>query len=97
LIPLRHNNYVLKQVSQKKFLRTALSQRSEYALDIVEAMSGFGGFNTVLELAGMGVLTKYLLEQGKFDHPCSEIDRESVAYLKKFSNRWEGKIVEGDF
>ena len=50
----------------------------------------------VLEIGpGTGVLTKYLLEMGR-DLRVAEIDRESVAYLKKHYAALEGRIIEGD-
>jgi 16S rRNA (adenine1518-N6/adenine1519-N6)-dimethyltransferase len=51
----------------------------------------------VLEIGpGTGVLTKYLLEMGR-DLKVAEIDRDSVAYLKKHYPALDGRIIEGDF
>src|SRR6478735_5959009 len=88
----------MKQVKPKKFLGQHFLKDQSIALDIVDAMSGFGSYEKVLEIGpGMGVLTKYLIEQGKFDTSVVEIDRESVAYLKENYKALEGKIIEGDF
>ncbi|NBW36909.1 MAG: 16S rRNA (adenine(1518)-N(6)/adenine(1519)-N(6))-dimethyltransferase RsmA [Cytophagia bacterium] len=54
--------------------------------------------NQVLEIGpGMGVLTKYLVEKTDLQLRVIEIDRDSVAYLKKHFASLEGKIIEGDF
>ncbi len=45
----------------------------------------------------MGVLTQYLLKDDQADLKVIEIDRDSVAYLKKHYPALEGKIIEGDF
>jgi 16S rRNA (adenine1518-N6/adenine1519-N6)-dimethyltransferase len=52
----------------------------------------------VLEIGpGMGVLTKYLIEQDFVDLKVIEIDRDSVAYLKTNYKALDGRIIEGDF
>ncbi|MBI9068067.1 MAG: 16S rRNA (adenine(1518)-N(6)/adenine(1519)-N(6))-dimethyltransferase RsmA [Salinivirgaceae bacterium] len=52
----------------------------------------------VLEIGpGMGVLTQFLLKNKELDLHLVEIDRASVAYLKKKYPELENKIVEGDF
>jgi 16S rRNA (adenine1518-N6/adenine1519-N6)-dimethyltransferase len=45
----------------------------------------------------MGVLTRYLLERKNLSLKMVEIDRDSVAYLKKNYPALAGDIVEGDF
>jgi 16S rRNA (adenine1518-N6/adenine1519-N6)-dimethyltransferase len=53
---------------------------------------------TVLEIGpGMGVLTQFLLKNKELDLHVVEIDRDSVAYLKKNYAALENKIIEGDF
>ena len=53
--------------------------------------------DVVLEIGpGMGVLTKYLLNQTE-NLWVIELDRESVAYLKEHFPQLEDKIIEGDF
>lgn len=53
---------------------------------------------SVLEIGpGMGVLTKYLVAEPRVDLKVVEIDRDSVAYLKKNFSSLEGRIIEGDF
>jgi 16S rRNA (adenine1518-N6/adenine1519-N6)-dimethyltransferase len=54
--------------------------------------------NHVLEIGpGMGVLTKYLLQNTGFETSVIEIDRESVEYLKKHQPVIKERIIEGDF
>ena len=51
----------------------------------------------VLEVGpGMGVLTKYLLEQSH-DVRVAEIDTESIDYLNRHYPDLKGRIIEGDF
>ena len=50
----------------------------------------------VLEIGpGMGVLTRFLLQNPKINLTAIEIDRESVAYLKEWYP--ELNLIEGDF
>jgi 16S rRNA (adenine1518-N6/adenine1519-N6)-dimethyltransferase len=52
----------------------------------------------VLEIGpGTGVLTKYLKEIKEIDLRLIEIDRDSVAYLKKTDPSLREKLIEGDF
>lgn len=52
----------------------------------------------VLEVGpGMGVLTRFLLARKEIKLKVVEIDRDSVAYLKKNFPALEGDIIEGDF
>lgn len=52
----------------------------------------------VLEIGpGMGVLTRHLLDRTDIDLKVVEIDRDSVAYLKKNFTMADRQIVEGDF
>lgn len=54
--------------------------------------------NQLLEIGpGMGVLTKYLVQMPDLQLKVIEIDRDSVAYLKRHFASLEGKIIEGDF
>ena len=51
----------------------------------------------VLEVGpGMGVLTKYLLEEGH-DVRVAEIDTESIDYLNRNFPDLKGRIIDGDF
>lgn len=51
----------------------------------------------VLEVGpGMGVLTRFLLDDGH-DVKVAEIDRESVEYLEEHFPELDGRIIDGDF
>jgi 16S rRNA (adenine1518-N6/adenine1519-N6)-dimethyltransferase len=52
----------------------------------------------VLEVGpGMGVLTKYLLQENKFETSIIDIDRESIAFLHKNFPALGDRIIENDF
>lgn len=54
--------------------------------------------NKVLEIGpGMGVLTKYLLQNPAFETWVVEIDRESVDYLNAHFPELDGRILSQDF
>lgn len=73
-----------------------LTDRS-IAKDIVDSLKA-EGVEKVLEIGpGMGVLTGYLLEKEAYETSVVEIDRESVAYLKKHFPILTDRIIEGDF
>jgi 16S rRNA (adenine1518-N6/adenine1519-N6)-dimethyltransferase len=56
------------------------------------------GLNKVLEIGpGMGVLTKYLLQNPTFETWVVEIDRESVDYLNSHFPELNGRILSQDF
>jgi 16S rRNA (adenine1518-N6/adenine1519-N6)-dimethyltransferase len=55
-------------------------------------------YQRILEIGpGMGVLTKYLLQNENCEVSVVEIDRESVAYLKEHYPQLTSRIIEGDF
>ena len=67
-------------VKAKKHLGQHFLTDEGIAKDIADALTGIG-YDDVLEIGpGMGVLTKYLLQQ-KAKITVMELDRESVAYL----------------
>ncbi|MBN1186379.1 MAG: 16S rRNA (adenine(1518)-N(6)/adenine(1519)-N(6))-dimethyltransferase RsmA [Bacteroidales bacterium] len=54
--------------------------------------------STILEIGpGMGVLTKYLLENKDYTTYVIEIDKESVEYLRSNYPQLDKKIIERDF
>lgn len=68
------------------------------AEDIVKSLTSHSGYKIVLEVGpGMGVLTKYLITKQEFDTYVIDIDRDSIAYLKKHFPILQNKIIEGDF
>ncbi len=69
-------------VKAKKHLGQHFLTDETIAKKIADALTE-NGYNNVLEIGpGMGVLTKYLLQK-KPKITVIELDRESVAYLKK--------------
>ncbi len=55
-------------------------------------------YKDILEIGpGMGVLTKYLLENESYTTSVIEIDRESVAYLKEHYKDLQNRIFEENF
>jgi 16S rRNA (adenine1518-N6/adenine1519-N6)-dimethyltransferase len=88
----------MKQVRPKKFLGQHFLKDKNIASNIVDALSGFTGYKTVLEVGpGMGVLTEFLVKKNQFDVHVIEIDRESVAYLREHFLLPQDRIIEGDF
>jgi 16S rRNA (adenine1518-N6/adenine1519-N6)-dimethyltransferase len=90
--------YRSDKVRPKKSLGQHFLHDQSAAKKIVDGLTLEGGKNLVLEIGpGMGVLTKYLIEMEAVDLKVVEIDRDSVAYLKKNYKALDGRIVEGDF
>ncbi|MBL0742865.1 16S rRNA (adenine(1518)-N(6)/adenine(1519)-N(6))-dimethyltransferase RsmA [Chryseolinea lacunae] len=87
------------KVRPKKSLGQHFLHDQQIARRIVDALEVSGTSPAVLEIGpGMGVLTKYLLEREGLDLKVIEIDRDSVAYLKKnYAVALNNRIVEGDF
>ena len=84
-------------VRAKKSLGQHFLKDEEIARKIVESLKA-EGINHVLEIGpGMGVLTKYLLQNPEYETSVVEIDRESVEYLKKYYPVLTERIIEGDF
>lgn len=83
-------------VRAKKHLGQHFLTDENIAKNIVEALS-LDAYNTILEIGpGMGVLTKYLL-QNKHKIYLAEIDNESIEYLKNnFENVTNDSFI-GDF
>jgi len=68
------------------------------AEDIVKSLQLTSQYKIVLEVGpGMGVLTKYLIHIPSFETHVIDIDRDSIAYLKKHFPALQDKIIEGDF
>lgn len=85
------------KVRPKKFLGQHFLHDQKIALRIVESLQTRYD-QKVLEIGpGMGVLTRFLVEEGKVDLSLVEIDRDSVSYLKKHYPSLESRIIEGDF
>jgi len=81
-------------VRAKKYLGQHFLKDEDIARKIAESLTG--STPRVLEIGpGMGVLTKYLLDDKNLDFHAIEIDRESVAYLH--DHYPELHVIEGDF
>ena len=81
-------------VKPKKHLGQHFLNDEEIAHNIVKAIRSNN--KNVLEIGpGMGVLTKYLLQQEELNFSVVEIDQESVIYLKKKFPKLN--IISGDF
>lgn len=68
------------------------------AMQICRSLTGFGGYQQVLEVgAGTGVLSNYLYQNSNWNVWMIDIDPESVRYLKdKFPEAVE-RLILGDF
>ncbi len=84
----------MNEVKAKKFLGQHFLTDESIARRIVESVTGRS--NHVIEIGpGMGVLTKYLIENKELDFHVVEIDRESVAWLHEHYPTLD--VIEGDF
>jgi 16S rRNA (adenine1518-N6/adenine1519-N6)-dimethyltransferase len=87
-----------KRVRAKKFLGQHFLNDEVIAHNIVKGLNHTSLYNTVLEIGpGMGVLTKYLIEEKAYKTFVIEIDRESVPYLREHYPVLKNNIIEGDF
>lgn len=85
-------------VRPKKFLGQHFLKDQNIARNIVDAISFDGVEESILEIGpGTGVLTNFLLKKSFKEVILIEIDRESIAFLKKNFEAKNLKIVEGDF
>jgi len=86
----------MSKVRPKKSLGQHFLHDQSIARRIVAALQLEKEKNEVLEIGpGMGVLTKYLIQDPAIDLTVIEIDRDSVAYLKLHYP--DLRIIEGDF
>jgi len=85
-------------VRPKKSLGQHFLHDANVAHRIVDALQIEPLGPRVLEIGpGMGVLTQILIKRDNIELKVIEIDRDSVAYLKKNYAELHGKIIEGDF
>ncbi|MFN8713488.1 MAG: 16S rRNA (adenine(1518)-N(6)/adenine(1519)-N(6))-dimethyltransferase RsmA [Bacteroidota bacterium] len=88
----------MNTVRAKKHLGQHFLRDENIARKIAESLRNEAGYSQVLEIGpGMGVLTKYLLEQTTFETWVAEIDTESVAYLQEHYPQLTPRIIAGDF
>lgn len=86
------------KVRPKKSLGQHFLNDQNIARKIVESLTTHKEQGNILEIGpGMGVLTKYLIENKKTELVLVEIDRDSVAFLKKKFPLLPQQIIEGDF
>ncbi len=87
-----------EQVRAKKHLGQHFLTDENIALDIVKALKHTDRYKQVLEVGpGMGVLTKYLIQETAYQTHIIDIDKESIAYLQKNYPALENRIIDGDF
>ena len=85
------------QVRAKKHLGQHFLKDESIAERIANVVP-FEGVEKVLEIGpGMGVMTKYLLDNPSIETWVVEIDDESVSYLKAHYNTLSARILEEDF
>ena len=87
------------KVRPKKSLGQHFLHDLSIAQRIVDGLKPVAGAHQhVLEIGpGMGVLTQFLLQREHTNLKVVEIDRDSVAYLKKHFPVLSDRIIEGDF
>lgn len=86
------------RVAPKKHLGQHFLKDEQIAVQIVQALTDVCETRPVLEIGpGMGVLTKYLLENKNIETYAIDIDRESIAWLKSHFPQLEPTLIEGDF
>lgn len=87
-----------QKVRPKKQLGQHFLHDQRIARNIVNALTGWKGYEQVLEVGpGMGVLTQYLIADGKYPLQLVELDSESVVYLKEHYATLEGRVHHADF
>jgi 16S rRNA (adenine1518-N6/adenine1519-N6)-dimethyltransferase len=85
-------------VRAKKHLGQHFLKDEEIALRIVKSLTNKPGCKKVLEVGpGMGVLTKYLLQETSFETYVIDIDRESISFLQQKYPALGDRIISGDF
>lgn len=88
----------MESVRAKKHLGQHFLRDENIARKIAESLRRNGSYTQVLEIGpGMGVLTKYLLQQPEIETWVAEIDTESVAYLQEHYPALAPRIIAGDF
>ncbi len=85
-------------VRPKKFLGQHFLRDKTIARKIVNSLTGFGNYDQVLEIGpGTGVLTRFLLSDGKFAWNGVELDRDSIEYLQEEFAGINHNLIEDDF
>src|SRR5690242_6955803 len=85
-------------VRAKKHLGQHFLKDENIALQIVNSLIHKNAYSKVLEIGpGMGVLTKYLIQNSAFETFAIDIDRESIEFLKNKFPQLKERIISGDF
>jgi 16S rRNA (adenine1518-N6/adenine1519-N6)-dimethyltransferase len=83
-------------VRAKKHLGQHFLVDENIARNIVDAMFNENSTNALIEIGpGTGVLTKHLIDRNNFF--ALDVDRDSIAFLKKNYPQFSNKIIEADF
>jgi 16S rRNA (adenine1518-N6/adenine1519-N6)-dimethyltransferase len=86
------------EVRAKKKLGQHFLKNEDIAKKIVDGLTRSSEYKYVLEVGpGMGVLTKYLIENPNYETFVIDIDTESIRYLKVNFPSLEKNIIDGDF
>lgn len=84
-------------VRPKKHLGQHFLKDDRIAANIVDALTGHGGYSHILEIGpGTGVLTQFLLKKDETLHAI-EMDRESVSFLNRNFPELTDNLIQGDF
>jgi len=85
-------------VRAKKKLGQHFLKNEAIAQKIVDSLTRTAEYKHVLEVGpGMGVLTKYLIQQNAYETHVIDIDKESIAYLRDHYPSLQNHIIDGDF
>ncbi len=85
-------------VRAKKHLGQHFLNDENIAFNIVNALNEKCQTPDILEVGpGMGVLTKYLLQNTNFKTWAIDLDKESIAYLQSHYPQLENRLLEADF
>ena len=87
---------MIDTVRPKKALVQHFLKDTDIAFRIADTLSEYKDFPTLEIGPGMGILTRFLLEQGH-DLTVVELDNESVSYLTQNYKELENRIIEKDF
>jgi 16S rRNA (adenine1518-N6/adenine1519-N6)-dimethyltransferase len=88
----------VQYVRPKKHLGQHFLRDENIARNIASSLTIHGGYKNVVEVGpGMGVLSKYLMEDARIRWFGVEVDRDSVAWLREHYPLAEERIIEGDF
>jgi 16S rRNA (adenine1518-N6/adenine1519-N6)-dimethyltransferase len=89
---------MISNVRAKKHLGQHFLKDEQIAQNIVSSLLLKHKETKVLEIGpGMGVLTKYLIQNPHYQTSIIDIDRESIAYLQAQFPQLQDRIISGDF